>query len=465
VKRSGRLARVKVTADGEGVVSHAGAELLGELAGHTGLIHAWDQALIGTYKAMPIHFPGSVLADLAVAIADGADSISDLKSLRDEPGLFGPVASTPTAWRVLDRVSAAHLPLLRVGRAAARAAAWQAGAGPDLSGELYLDLDATIVIAHSDKELASPTWKHTYGFHPLVCFLDRPEISSGEALSGIVREGRAGSNTTADHICVLDMALANLPEHARPRPGDPTSPSYVVRADAAGATHGFAARCLEQGVGFSFGFPITEDVRAAVLATKESAWSEAIEDDDGAEVREGAWVAEITEHLDLSAWPEGSRVIVRKERPHPGAQLSLFDVEAGLRHTCFITCGRAGDRDERPIALLELRQRRHARIEDRIRQAKAAGLRNLPCKEAAENHAWLECVLAAADLVCWSKLICFFDDKVLAHCEIAAFRYCILHMAARIARSGRVVHLRLDRSWAWAKQLALGFSRLRAAFA
>jgi hypothetical protein len=466
VKRSGLLARARVTADGEGVVSHAGAELLRELAGHTGLIDAWDQALIGTYKAMPVHFPGSVLADLAVAIADGADSISDLKALRDEPGLFGPVASTPTAWRVLDRVSTAHLGQLHVGRAVARAAAWEAGAGPDLSVELHLDLDATIVIAHSEKELASPTWKHTFGFHPLMCFLDRPEISSGEALAGIVREGRAGSNTTADHIVVLDLALANLPEHARPRPGDPDSPSYVVRADAAGATHGFAEVCRDRGVGFSFGFAITEDVRAAIVALGEDAWTEAVESDDGTEVRDGAWVTEITEFLDLSAWPEGSRVIVRKERPHPGAQLSLFDVEAGLRHTAFITAPRSpGERDERGIDLLELRQRQHARIEDRIRQAKAAGLRNLPCKEAAENHAWLECVLAAADLVAWSKLICFSDDSVVANCEIAAFRYRILHMAARIARSGRVLHLRLDRTWAWAKQLALAFSRIRAAFA
>jgi hypothetical protein len=466
VKRSGRLARLKVTPDGEGVVSHAGAELLRELAGHSGLIDAWDKALIGTYRAMPIHFPGSVLADLAVAIADGADSISDLKTLRDEAGLFGPVASTPTAWRVLDRVSVAHLPRLRAGRAAARAAAWRAGASPDLSAELFLDLDATIVIAHSDKELAAPTWKHTYGFHPLACFLDRPEIASGEALAGLVREGRAGSNTTADHICVLDMALANLPEHARPSPEDPTSPNYVARADAAGATHGFAKHCRARGVAFSFGFAITEEVRAAIVALEESAWSEAVESDDGAEIRDGAWVAEITDGLELSAWPKGSRVIVRKERPHPGAQLSLFDIEAGFRHTAFIFATRSAEtHDERPIASLELRQRRHARIEDRIRQAKAAGLRNLPCKQAAENNAWLECVLAAADLVCWSKLICFVDDATIARCEIAAFRYRILHMAARLTRGGRVVRLRLDRTWAWAKQLALAFTRLRAAFA
>ena len=130
MKRSGRLGRVRVTADGEGVVSHAGAELLRELARSSGLVEAWDTALMGTYKAMPLHFPGAVLADLAVAIADGADSISDLKALRDQPGLFGPVASTPTAWRVLDRVSDAHLPALRAGRAGARARAWAVGAGP-----------------------------------------------------------------------------------------------------------------------------------------------------------------------------------------------------------------------------------------------------------------------------------------------------------------------------------------------
>ena len=464
MKRSGRLGKVKVTADGEGVVSHAGAELLREMAGFSGLIDAWDRALIGTYRAMPIHFPGTVLADLAVAIADGADSISDLKSLRDQPVLFGPVASTSTAWRVLDRVSEGHLCGLRTGRASARAAAWAAGAAPDLSRELCLDIDATIVIAHSDKELASPTWKHTFGFHPLLCFLDRPEISSGEALAGIVREGRAGSNTTADHIGVLSMALDALPDAARPRPGDPQGPRLVVRADAAGATHGFAEFCREREVGFSFGFAIDKDVRNAIVSLEENAWVAAVEDDGG--VREGAWVAEITDGLDLSAWPEGSRVIVRKERPHPGAQLSLFDEIEGLRHTAFICAERtAGEVSLLSIERLELRHRTHARVEDRIRQAKAAGLRNLPCKAVPENHAWLECVLAAFDLVAWSKLICFSDEPALAHCEIAAFRYRILHMAARMTRGGRVVRLRLDGTWAWAKQLALAFARLRAAFA
>ena len=449
---------MKVTA--AGVVSHAGAELLRELAGLTGLVEAWDEVLLDTYRTFPtVHMPGRVLADLAVAVADGARSISDLAALRDQPEVFGPVASTATAWRALDRVSAAHLDRLRAGRAAARAAAWAAGAGPELSGELYLDFDATIVIAHSEKELAAPTWKKTFGFHPLVCFLDRPDISSGEALAGIVRTGRAGSNTTADHIAVLDLALANLPEGAQP--GQPGGPRLVARVDSAGATHGFAEACRARSVGFSVGFPIGDGVRDAIKTVPDAVWDPAVEPDDG--TRDGAWVAEITGLVDLSDWPAGSRLIVRRERPHPGAALSLFDTLEGMRHTAFLTDTAPGVVPGQ-TAGLELRQRQHARIEDRIRQVKAAGLRNLPCRAAPENHAWLEVILAAADLVAWSKVICFADNPAIARCEIDTYRYRILHIAARVTRGGRQVNLRLDRNWAWAKTLAAGFGRLRAAF-
>lgn len=251
-----------MSADGDGVVSHAGSELLREMAAGTGLVDVWDEALNGTYKGVPFHQPGQVLADLAVAIADGATAISHLAALRDQPSLFGPVASTPTAWRVLDRVGEVELGWLREGRAAARAAAWAAGAGPDLSVEQAVDFDATIAIAHSEKQDAAPTWKHTFGFHPLACFLDRPEISSGEALAGICRPGNAGSNTAADHIAVLDLALANLPEEARPRPGELDGPKLLARADSAGATHAFAAACRSRGC-------------ATASASRSPRWSEA----------------------------------------------------------------------------------------------------------------------------------------------------------------------------------------------
>ena len=216
VKRNKRIRRVVVSADGTGVVSHAGVGLLREMAEYTGLVDAVTAALIGTYRGVPVHAQGRVFTDLAVAVADGADAISGIAVLGDRQDLFGPVASMPTTWRVLDRIDEAHLPAVRAARAAARAEAWAAGAGPDLTKELRLDFDATITIAHSEKENAAATWKRTFGFHPLLCFLDRPDIAGGEALAGLLRAGNAGSNTAADHIAVLDMAIAALPEHARP---------------------------------------------------------------------------------------------------------------------------------------------------------------------------------------------------------------------------------------------------------
>jgi hypothetical protein len=168
--------------------------------------------------------PGQVFADLAVVIADGADAVTGIEVLRDREALFGPVASMPTAWRLLDRIDQVHLERVRAARAAARERAWQAGAAPDLADELRIDFDATISIAFSEKQNAAATWKKTFGFHPLLAFLDRPEVAGGEALAGLLRAGNAGSNTAADHVAVLDMALRQLPAHARPRPGNPDSP-------------------------------------------------------------------------------------------------------------------------------------------------------------------------------------------------------------------------------------------------
>ena len=460
MKRSKGLRRVKVSADGRGVVSHAGVGLLREVAEYTGLVDGVTDVLLDTYDGVPGHPPGRVFTDMAVAVADGADAISGIAVLADRQDLFGPVASMPTAWRVLDRVDAEHLPLLRAARADARAKAWAAGASPDLAQELHLDFDATITIAHSEKENAAATWKRTFGFHPLLCFLDRPEIASGEALAGLLRRGNAGANTAADHIAVLDMALAALPQAARPRPGDPSGPRLLARSDSAGATHAFAAACRDRQVGFSFGFPVDHRIQRIVNVIPDACWHPALEADD---LREGAWVAEATGMIDLQDWPGGSRLILRKERPHPGAQLSFTDVD-GHRITAILTDTPTGV-VRGQVAGLELRHRQHARVEDRIRQAKATGLRNLPCRAWNENAAWLETVLTALDLICWTKLIGFGDTPELARCEIAAFRYRVLHVAARLTRSGRRLHLRIDATWRWASHIAKAFHRIRAAFA
>ncbi|MGH2969025.1 MAG: transposase, partial [Solirubrobacteraceae bacterium] len=228
MKRSKGKARFKVSADGKGVVSHAGTALLRELAAEIGLVQGWTAALIDTYRLPPLHAPGQVLVDLAVTIADGGDAARHLRTLRDQPRLFGLVASDPTAWRVVDKVDESRLGLLRAARATARERAWAAGAGPDLTEQLWLHFDATLLTAHSDKENAAPTWKKGYGFHPLLCYLDREDVSSGEALAGLLRPGNAGSNTAADHVTVLDLAIAALPDNARPRPADPDGPKVMA---------------------------------------------------------------------------------------------------------------------------------------------------------------------------------------------------------------------------------------------
>ena len=232
--------RFEVTCDGEGVVSHAGAALLVGLADRLGLTAAlaWRAGRGQTPRHR--HDAGAVLRDLAVMLADGGDCLSDLAALRDQPALFGPVASTATAWRVIEQVAGDELGLagLRAARAQARGRAWQAGAHAD--GLLLVDIDGTLVAAHSDKQGAAGTYKGGFGFYPLVCFLDRQD-GTGEALAGILRPGNAGSNTAADHIEVVDLALAQLPTAARDQP-------IVVRADTGGATHAFTSYLRERGV-------------------------------------------------------------------------------------------------------------------------------------------------------------------------------------------------------------------------
>jgi Transposase DDE domain group 1 len=276
-----------------------------------------------------------------------------------------------------------------------------------------------------------------------VCFLDRKD-GTGEALAGILRPGNAGSNTAADHIEVVDLVLAQLPTAARDQP-------IVVRADTGGATHAFTSYLRERGVRFSISLPADERVRAAVLAVPHGAWQPAV-DADG-QPRDGAEVAELSS-LDLAGWPPGTRAICRREDPHPGAQLCFTDAD-GHRFQVFIT-----DQPDPNVATLELRHRRRARIEDRIRCGKAAGLRNLPFDLLRRNQVWLELVLAAQDLLCWAQALLLVGDLKVA--EPKTLRYRLLHVVARVVRHARRLIIRLQRSWPWAAALAAAFARLRA---
>jgi hypothetical protein len=307
-----------------------------------------------------------VLVDLAVTLADGGECVSDLKVLRNQPGLFGEVASQPTAWRVLDSIDEATLAQLQARRAASRARVWAAGLAP---AKVTLDFDATLVNVHSDKEKAAPTYKRGFGYHPLLVFCDE----TSEALAGKLRPGGAGANTAADHIELLDAAIAQLPVITRA--DDPAAGMEVlVRADTAGATHGFVNAIVAKHFEFSIGLDITEAVRLAILSVPERAWQTPMTQDMAD--RDGAGVAEITAYLDLSTWPAGTRAICRREEPHVGAQFNLFD-PAGWRHQVFITNSTEAD-----IVYLEARHRGHARVEDHIKEAKDLGLLRFPSHDS-----------------------------------------------------------------------------------
>jgi hypothetical protein len=338
----------------------------------------------------------------------------------------------------LKAIDATVLAGVRQARAAARARVWDAGARPD---SLTLDIDATLLTAHSEKDRAAGNYKHGYGFHPLGCWL----AETGEALACVLRPGNAGSNTAEDHFMVLGIALAQLPAADLDR-------DILVRTDVGGATHQFTADCRDAEIRFSVGYPVDQQARDAILQVPETQWIQAL-DGDGQD-RDGAWVTEITSQLDLSAWPQGSRLIVRRERPHPGAQFQIFD-EHGYRHTAFLT-DQAGEK----IALLEARHRQRARVEDCIRNGKDTGMRNLPHHAFEHNQTWLELSLIAQDLLCWTRLLCL--DGPLKLAEPKRLRHRLLHVAGRIVRHGRRTRLRLQADWPWTDTLTNAFARLRA---
>lgn len=427
-----------MTADGEGLVSHAGVALLVELADRGGLTVALSRALADTRERRSAHDPGRVLRDVAVMLADGGDCVTDMAAFEGQERLFGARASETTTHRVLKSVDEALLARVRAARAEARARVWDAGARPET---ITLNIDATLLTAHSEKELAAGNYKHGYGFHPLGCWLDE----TGEPLAAILRPGNAGSNTAADHFTVLGMALAQLPAEDLQR-------EILVRTDIGGQTHQFTSDCRDAGIRFSVGYELNDTVRQAILEVPEAAWVQAI--DAGGTDRNGAWVAELTDDLDLSAWPEGSRLICRSERPHPGAQFTIFD-EHGYRYTCFLT-----DQDGQDIAVLELRHRGRARVEDSIRVGKDTGMRNLPHYAFEHNQTWLEISLIAQDLLAWTKLICLTGELAMA--EPKRLRQRLLHVAAKLVRHGRRTQLKLDREWPWSNALAAAFARLRA---
>jgi hypothetical protein len=492
VNTTGWLKGLQITGDGTGIVSHAGVALVRALADKTGLTAGLSKALAS--RRLLVHDRGRVLADLACAIADGAEVISDFRVMADQGGLFGRVASVPTCWRALDEIGdGGSRALARITAAvnAARRVAWAgiearhgaipgiAVADKTLAGLTCLRLDATVVACHSDKQGAEPNFKG-FGLHPLGCWCD----NTGEPLAGMLRPGSAGSNTAADHITVLGAAIAALPPKYRRR--------LMVTCDGAGASHDLIAHLdkLARRPGhqliYSAGWVLGQREKDAITQVPEQAWQVAV--DHRGEVRErraddactergcahcGCWVEEahVTELTallrqgragnQLASWPATMRVFARRERPHPGAQLTLFEADDGWRYSLWVTNlpERTPGWRGQP-AYIDAAHRVHARVEDAIRTGKDTGIGKFPSHELSLNRAWFTAALTAATLLAWLRLLALDGD--LAKAEPKTLRYRILHAAGRLVRSGRCRRLKISATWPWATAIVTAWDRVTA---
>ncbi len=460
MKSIGCYPRLRVDTSRVAAAGHAGGVLLTETVRVSGVDSALSAGLGRWRKRLAIHDPAKVLLDLALSLALGGDCLADVGVLRGEPGVFGRVASDPTVSRLItalagdaDRV----LAVIDTARAQARARVWGFAGdgapdhGSDADQPLIVDLDATLVTSHSDKEQAAPTFKRGYGFHPLCAFVDHGAVGTGEPLAVLLRAGNAGSNTAADHITVTKAALAQLPGH---RSGTRPGRKVLIRTDGAGGTHAYLDWLHGQRLGYSVGFSLLAyDAEHVLARIPASVWTPAY-DADG-KVRDGAFVAELTGLLDLQGWPKGMRVIARKERPHPGAQLRLTDVD-GMRVTAFATNTARGQLPD-----LELRHRRRARAEDRIRICKDTGLTNLPLHGFDQNRIWCALVMLAAELTAWLQLLALADHPA-RRWEPKRLRYRLFTVPAALARTGRRVLLHLAAKSPWSQLVADATARLQA---
>jgi hypothetical protein len=446
--------RVRIEAAGGGVVAHVGLHALGAFADRLGVGDALSARIPPAGERLPVHDRGKVLTHAMLMLAGGGEACSDVEALRAQPALFGAVPSDSTLYRTFRQIAPATLAGLWEAMAEVRARVWRRSSVTNTTDPVVLDIDATLVEVHSEnKEGTAPTYKRGFGFHPMLCFAD----ATGEALAARLRPGNAGANTITDHLAVLDDAVAQLPAEIAVghRPGDAAemvARVVVVRTDAAGATHGFVAGCRNRNIGFAVVARSNKQVAAAISRTfteTGNRWAPARRQDG--EVRDGAQVAELTDLVDLSSWPDGTRLIVRREPLHPGAQHTLFP------STEFRYWGHYTDQHGDPVTL-DASMRAHAHVEDHIRRLKDSGLCRFPFRNLDANRAWLAVVCFAADLVRWFQLLCVTGH--LARAEPKTLRWRLWHAPARLIRHARHDIVRILDGWPDAETILAAHARI-----
>ena len=448
--------RVVVEAGGRGVVSHVGLHALCSFADRLGLGEALSAAIPPRGERAPLHDRGKVLVHSAAVLAGGGEACSDIEYLRAEPDLFGFVPSDSTVRRSFHEVRPSMREDLKLALAGIRAKVWRRSAQTTGNAPVVLDIDASLIEIHSEgKAGTGPTYKGGFGFHPMLCFAD----ATGDLLSSMLRPGNAGANSAADHLLVLDEAIAQLPPeiaagHRLGEDPDEVVRAVVVRTDSAGCSEAFVSGCAARHVGFAVVARSNAQIHEAIFETLglEELWRPAITQDG--ELREGAAVIELTELVELSSFPEGTRLIVRREPLHPGAQQSLFP---SLEYRYW---GHYTDQDGDPV-VLDAFMRAHAHVEEHISRLKDSGLCRFPFSSLEANRTWLFVVAMAADLLRWFQLLCLTGPLAAARPKV--LRWTLLHAPGRLVRSARRQIVRILEHWPSSRAL-LGAYEAIAAF-
>jgi hypothetical protein len=443
---------VVVEGGGEGAVGHVGLHALGSFADRLGVAGALSAAVPWAGERAPVHDRGKVLTQAMLMLAGGGSSCADIEHLRVESRLFGFVASDSTTYRTFRDVTPDVLADLAAAFAEVRRDVWARSSVTNSSEPVVLDIDASLVQIHSENKAGTAaTYKGGFGFHPMFCFAD----ATGETLASLLRPGNAAANDIADHLAVLDTAIAQLPDDVADghHLGDDASQvkrPVVVRTDSAGCTNGFVQGCRARNIGFCVVARRSAQIHSAILHTiGDDAWTPART--QRGEERPGAAVIELTDRVDTSGWPDGTRLIVRREPLHPGAQRSLFPSET------YRYWGHWTDQPGTPVEL-DVTMRAHARVEDHIRRLKASGLERFPFTDLDANRAWLAIIAMAADLVAWFQLLCLTGP--LTSAEPKTLRWRLWHTPARVIRHSRRHVIRLLDGWPDTNEILAAYQRI-----
>lgn len=454
---------VNVVVEGAGtqVVGHVGLHALGSFADRLRVGETLSGAVGWNGPGVPTHDRGRVLVQTMLMLAGGGESCSDIETLASQGRLFGVVCSDSTLYRTFtETLDSDAVSRAREAMAGIRSRVWAREPAVSGEGPVFLDVDASLVEIHSEnKEGTAANYKHGFGFHPMFCFAD----ATGEVLSARLRPGNATANDTSDLLGMVDEAVSQLPVEvaAGHRPGnDPgvVARRIVVRSDSAGG-QGFAKGCRDRNLGFQTVARRNVAVSGAVAVANADPgrWRPALNQDgsaqlptDGQRVSE---VCEVTDLVDLPDWPEGTRLVVRREPLHPGAQQTL------LPDLDYRFWGHYTDQAGTPAELDRL-MRAHAHVEDHIQRLKDSGLMRFPFTSFAANQAWLQVVCWAADLVCWFQLLCLTGP--LARALPKRLRWTLWHAPARIIRTARRDIVRILDGWPTTTDILNAYGRIAA---